>query len=117
VVTRGLGTPVRGFRSSRLRLRGGFGFPLWGGFAPYFYPSEYIAPYSGAPYAYPAIDYVPSPEQTTPVVVLRPGGCRTQSQKVSSETGGESTIDIVRCYPNSYVPLGAPEPETGNEMR
>jgi hypothetical protein len=75
----------------------GPGFPLWWGYASAVpnYPFEYAAPYGEAPYAYP-----PSAnfsERARPVVT-HPPECRTDTQKVPSEAGGERSISITRCY-------------------
>jgi hypothetical protein len=85
---------IRDFRLSRL----GLGFPLWWGYPSYvpnYYPSDYTLPYEVPPYAYPPIDNFS--ERSRPVVA-HPPECRTDTQKVPSETGGERTINITRCY-------------------
>jgi hypothetical protein len=89
---------MRGFRMSRLQDLRRRELPLWWGYAPdysNYYPSEYAAPYAEPPYAYqPSADFS---ERSRPVVFYQPG-CRTDTQKVPSETGGERTINITRCY-------------------
>jgi hypothetical protein len=89
---------MRGLRMSEPGDRRGPGFPLWWGFGssvPNYYPSAYVAPYVAAPYAYPPLENFS--ERSRPVVA-RPPECRTDTQKVPSETGGERTINITRCY-------------------
>ena len=74
------------------------GFPLWWGYASYppdYYPYEYAAPYGDLPYAYPPMENFS--ERSRPVVA-HPSECRTDIQKVPSETGGEHAINITRCY-------------------
>ena len=85
---------TRDFRTSRL----GLGFPLWWGYPSYvpnYYPSNYTLPYEVPPYAYPPIEDLS--ERSRPVVAHSPE-CRTDTQKVPPETGGERTINITRCY-------------------
>jgi hypothetical protein len=89
---------IGGFRMSKAAERRGLGFPLWWGYEssfPNYYPSEYEVPYGEFPYPYPPFDNFS--ERSRPVVI-RPSECRTDSQKVPSETGGERTINITRCY-------------------
>jgi hypothetical protein len=89
---------IRDFRMSRFGDHRGPGFPLWWGYASYvpnYYSSEYAAPYEVPPYAYPPIEVFP--ERSRPIVA-HPLECRTDTQKVPSETGGERTINITRCY-------------------
>jgi hypothetical protein len=67
-------------------------------FAPYvpnYYPSEYAVPYDLPPYAYPTTEYF---SERPRAVVAHPSECRTDIQKVPSETGGEHAINITRCY-------------------
>jgi hypothetical protein len=96
--------PMRmdGFRrASRLGERLGAGFPLgWDYGSPYpgYYPygaPEYAAPYGPYPYPYPPMENFS--ERSRPVVA-RPPECHTDTQKVPSESGGERTINITRCY-------------------
>ena len=85
---------IRDFPMSRLGPR----FPQWWGYASYvpnYYPSEYSVPYEVPPYAYPPPQDFS--ERTRPVVAHQPE-CRTDTQKVPSEAGGERTINITRCY-------------------
>jgi hypothetical protein len=87
-----------GFRMSRLGDRRGPGFPLrWGDatYVPNFYPSEYAASYGEFPYVYPPFENFS--ERSRPVVTYEPG-CRTDTQTVPAENGGERTIHITRCY-------------------
>jgi hypothetical protein len=89
---------IRDFRMSRLRDHRGPRFPLWWGYAPYdpnYYPSEYAGPYEVPSYAYPPTENFS--ERSRPVVA-HPPECRTDTQKVPSEAGGERTINITRCY-------------------
>jgi hypothetical protein len=87
---------IRGFHVSRLRDHRGSDFPPpWGdAYVPNYYPSEYAVPYEDRPYAYPAENFS---ERARPIVTYQPG-CRTATQTVPSETGGERTINITRCY-------------------
>jgi hypothetical protein len=83
--------------------RRGLGFPLWWGYGSPLatdYPTTYTAPeyvgrYGEIPYGYPPMENFS--ERSRPVVT-RPPECRTDSQKVPSESGGERTINITRCY-------------------
>ena len=89
---------IGSFRMSRLGDHRRAGFPVWWGDAPYvpnYYPSEYAAPYAELPYTYPSIENFS--ERSRPIVTYQPG-CSTDTQKVPSETGGEHTIHITRCY-------------------
>jgi hypothetical protein len=89
---------IDGFRTSGPGDRRGPGFPLWWGYAssvPNYYPSEYVVPYGQFPYAYPPTEDFS--HRARPVVTHEPG-CRTDTQTVSSESGGERTINITRCY-------------------
>jgi hypothetical protein len=84
------------FRMSREGERRGPGFPLWWGYPSYlpsYYPSEYSAPYGEFPYP-PTENFS---ERSRPIVTYQPG-CRTETQKVPSEAGGERSINITRCY-------------------
>jgi hypothetical protein len=79
-----------------MRFRHQAGFPVWWSFAPGLsndYPPEVIAPYAAPPYP-PVQNFS---EQGRPPVIYGPR-CRTDSQKVPSEDGGERTINITRCY-------------------
>jgi hypothetical protein len=90
--------PQNGLSMSREAERRGFGFPLWWDYASYppsYYPTEYSAPYGEFPYPYPPTEEFS--ERSRPIVTYRPG-CRTDTQKVPSETGGERSINITRCY-------------------
>jgi hypothetical protein len=104
----GFSTPMRGFRMSRPwdrdhdrgRFRSWGGYPYYYPFdyaAPYYYPFDYAAPYGDQPYAYPDIENAPVSERARPGIGYRPG-CRTDTQSVPSENGGERTINITRCY-------------------
>jgi len=78
--------------------RRGSGFlPGWGyaSSVPSYYPPEYTAPYGTFPYAYPPTENFS--ERSRPVAA-HPPECHTDTQKVPSETGGERTINITRCY-------------------
>jgi hypothetical protein len=71
------------------------GSPWWWGYGsdlPSYYPGEYS--YGGFPYPYPAENFS---ERSRPIVTYQPG-CRTETQKVPSEGGGERSINITRCY-------------------
>jgi hypothetical protein len=87
---------VNGFRMTGERNRR---FPLsWGFDSPFYYPSDYGVPFEQPYYgyhpAYPADNWA---ERSRPVVSYQPG-CRTDTEKVPSESGGEHTITITRCY-------------------
>ena len=71
------------------------GSPWWWGYGsdlPSYYPGEYA--YGGFPYPYPAENFS---ERSRPIVTYQPG-CRTETQTVPSEGGGERSINITRCY-------------------
>jgi hypothetical protein len=71
------------------------GSPWWWGYGsdlPSYYPGEYA--YGGFAYPYPAENFS---ERSRPIVTYQPG-CRTETQKVPSESGGERSINITRCY-------------------
>jgi hypothetical protein len=88
---------MRDFRMARPGdRRGGPGVPLWwaGSYLP-SYPYGYVDPSGENPYAYPPMENFS--ERSRPVVTYQPG-CRTDTQKVPSEGGGERTINITRCY-------------------
>src|SRR6266567_6553162 len=94
---------ARGFRAHI----GAFGFghnthflrfrPWWGA-PPYVSsgdaPWDDAAPVGSIPLAYPPFENFS--ERSRPPVFYRPG-CRTDTQKVPSESGGEVTINITRC--------------------
>src|SRR5215471_1589134 len=96
----GFRAPMNGFRFSQFRGRHERGFPWWtyAGGAPYYdpgyYPSDYLPSYGLPATSYPPIEYYPP--QGRPVVPHEPE-CRTDTQKVPSEAGGERTINITRC--------------------
>jgi hypothetical protein len=78
-------------------------FRRWAGFwgddypydyYPYDYPGEYPASYNEPSYPYSYPDVSP-PERYGPRPPLH---CDTNSQKVPSEKGGETTINVTRCY-------------------
>jgi hypothetical protein len=72
------------------------GFPVWwtGSYLP-SYPYGYVDPSGEVPYAYPPLENFS--ERSRPVVTYQ-RACRTDSQTVPSESGGERTINITRCY-------------------
>jgi hypothetical protein len=89
---------MRGFRGAELGDRRGAALPLWWGFSSYvpsYDPSGYAAPYAQPVYIYPPTENFS--ERSRPVVAYPPG-CRTDIQKVPSESGGERTINVTRCY-------------------
>ena len=89
---------MRDFRFARFGDRRRFGFSPWWGYAPYptdYYPSEYAAQYGAWPFGYPPMENFS--ERSRPVVTYQPG-CRTDTEKVPSESGGEHSITITRCY-------------------
>jgi hypothetical protein len=101
-VNNGFRAPMNRLRFSQFRGPHERAFPFWwtyGSGAPYYYPDYYPPEYppSNEPHAtaYPPIENYPPQRQ--PVVTHEPG-CRTDTQKVPSEAGGEATINIVRCY-------------------
>ena len=81
----------------------GRGFPFWWGAVaggPYYYPSEpyYYPTENLSAYGLPDSTYPTEPtERRRPLPLYEPG-CRTETQKVPSEAGGEHTINITRCY-------------------
>ncbi len=87
---------MNGFHMSRERERQSPGSPWWGyaSYLPSYYPSDYAAPYAGFAYPYPTENFS---ERSRPIVTYQPG-CRTETQKVPSESGGERSINITRCY-------------------
>jgi hypothetical protein len=86
---------LNGSRVARMRDDRQLGFPLWWGYASN--PSENVAPYEQRTYAYPAYPIENWEERSRPVVTYEPG-CRTDTQKVPSDSGGEHSINITRCY-------------------
>jgi hypothetical protein len=91
-------THMRRFRMSEPEARRGATFPVWSGYAsswPSDYPSGYAAPYAEPVYIYPPTENFS--ERSRPIMT-RPPECRTDTQKVPSEAGGERTINITRCY-------------------
>jgi hypothetical protein len=98
--------PATSFRS-HFGAFGAFGrssrfgrFPWWGA-APYgqiYYPPEEAPSIVSIPVPYPLYPpYENFSERSRPPVAYEPG-CRTDTQTVPSETGGERTISITRCY-------------------
>ena len=94
-MARGFPLRLNGSRVARMRDDRQLGFPPWWGYASN--PSEYVAPYGQRTYAYPAYPIENWEERSRPVVTYEPG-CRTDTQKISSESGGEHSINITRCY-------------------
>ena len=100
-VNNGFRAPMNGLRFSQFRGRHERGFPWWWTYAngapydyPSYYPPEYLPTYGLPATAYPPIEYPPQ----SPRVVPHEPECRTDTQKVPSEAGGETTINITRCY-------------------
>jgi hypothetical protein len=109
---------IHPFRTGFFRHRNRFNsaWPLWG-YGGDDYSSGYSPPYPGYPnqnddsyydtyshfdpythYAPPAAyQSPPPPSGAAPYVVVRPTGCISDLQKVTSEHGGERAITIVRC--------------------
>ena len=88
---------LNGFHMSREGEHQGPGSPWWWGYAsdlPSYYPAEYAVPYGAHPYPYQTQNFS---ERSRPIVTYQPG-CRTETQKVPSEGGGERSINITRCY-------------------
>jgi hypothetical protein len=93
-----------GFRSPALRQsvllrrhRFGFGVPLTGFGGSYYDPSDNANPYYQSSYAYPDMATGDIPVgYSSPVIHHR--GCDSQSVTVPSESGGERSVNIVRCY-------------------
>jgi hypothetical protein len=90
---------------TEMRFRHRHDFPVWWGYAGDVVndaPLPYPPPYAGYPYPPPYA--VPSPDFPYPPGFYQRSGpppyprCRTDTQKVASETGGERTINITRCY-------------------
>jgi hypothetical protein len=78
-------------------------WPGFGSFDPYYfdpyyyYPSDYAAAGVADPNIDPANQGAPSARPRERVMVYTPG-CRTQTQTVRAENGGERTVNITRCY-------------------
>ena len=100
--------PTAQIRGRAGRFFPGRYLPQWGALGPYgyYYPPDYYGPSY-----YPPQYYVPSETPASgeeapaerPVAPYRPAaiyppGCVTQTQKVPSESGGERTVNITRCY-------------------
>jgi hypothetical protein len=88
---------MRDFRMARPGdRRGGVGFPLWwaGTYLP-SYPYGYAEPYAEVPNAYPLMENFS--ERSRPIATHEPS-CRIDTKTVPSESGGERTIHITRCY-------------------
>jgi hypothetical protein len=86
-------------RSQLHSHRFGFGVPLImpDGSFPYDYePSDYADPYDKASSADPDMITGAIPDGINPVIAHRTG-CRSQTVTVPSETGGERSINIMRC--------------------
>jgi hypothetical protein len=84
------------FFGARLRHRRDFRFPVtvWG-------DTGYAAGYDQDALTYPAANDPAAdgpPVQGRVVYVPPPPGCRSDSQMVPSETGGQRKITIVRCW-------------------
>src|SRR5579872_2124816 len=87
--------PLNGFHMARQAERRTPGSPWWWGYEsdlPSYYPAGYA--YGGFPNPYPAENFS---ERSRPIVTYQPG-CRTETQTVPSERGGERSINITRCY-------------------
>jgi hypothetical protein len=92
-----------GIRNARRRAFGfrtpaSLGFPWLLGYddqGPYYYSYGY--PGSSPDANAQALDTGPAPSQPVPMVTYRPG-CRTTTQTVPAESGGTSTVSIIRCY-------------------
>jgi hypothetical protein len=92
---RGVIRPPLPARFPEMRFRHRHDFSTWWSYAPDIAngtPPEYAPPPGGSPY--PPIQIFPE-RSGPPAVYPR---CRTDSQKVPSEAGGERTINITRCY-------------------
>ncbi len=85
---------MREFRTARPGDRhGDTSFPLgWANVPSYAF--QYADPSGEIPYSYPPTENFS--ERSRPVVTYQPG-CRTDTQQVPSESGGERTIRITRC--------------------
>jgi hypothetical protein len=66
------------------------------GFGGYGYENGCLDDYDNSCLDHPTNEDVAMPEPVDPTAVRR-SGCRTQTQKVPSEDGGERTVNIVRC--------------------
>jgi hypothetical protein len=83
------------FKDRSQQFPPGWGYPPYGGDD---YPPEYTAPSESGPVpsaAYPPFENFS--ERSRPPVFYQPG-CRTDVQKVPSERGGETTVNVTRCY-------------------
>lgn len=81
------------FRSFRQHERFEQGTPLWWGYGPSDYPVAEVEPSQSQVYIYPQ-EFA---ERPRPPVLYQPG-CRTEAVTVPSESGGQRTINITRCY-------------------
>jgi hypothetical protein len=80
-----------------MRFRHHSDFPVGWSYAPIVsteYPTEPAAPYPAPAYP-PAPTYI---ERAGPPPGWMGPRCRTDRQKVPRESGGETTINITRCY-------------------
>jgi hypothetical protein len=66
------------------------------GFGGYGYENDCLDDYDNGCLDHPTNEDAAMPEPVDPAAVHR-SGCRTQTQKVPSEDGGERTVNIVRC--------------------
>jgi hypothetical protein len=66
--------------------------PGWGGPYGYYDNSGYYDPSTAAPDEQPAY-----PTTIYPYVEPPRSSCSTQTYKVQSETGGEASVNVVRC--------------------
>jgi hypothetical protein len=74
-------------------------WPAYGDFDPFYYsPLADAAVAGGAASASPASEPVAASQQPPARILVVTPGCRTQEQKVQSESGGEQVIRITRCY-------------------
>ena len=83
--------PLKDVRSSRMRDRDRAGVPAWYGYPPDI-PSvqpQYVVPVENGP--------PPILEPISPPAGHQPG-CHAESQSVPSESGGQATIRVTRCY-------------------
>jgi hypothetical protein len=72
-----------------------FGFGGFGGYG-YGYENGCLDNYDAGCFDHPTNEDAAVPGPVDPTAIHR-SGCRTQTQKVPSEDGGERTVNIVRC--------------------
>jgi hypothetical protein len=98
-------TPFARFRHRRRFFDNGFAAGVWSygdGYGGYYEPTGDAVPYDAPPDSYPTAAPPPPPytgpvrERIIYVMPARPS-CSTQTYKVPAESGGERSINVVRC--------------------